>query len=127
MSLVYSAMTDLEIQCPAGRVKISLGMDGLVVVEGSEERRRERWYWDRLKQAKECVKRGGIWRHSKKMGCWVIRWSDMVLHSDQRLSQRMMLKMIEAAEDVVRRDSPEKELPVPKGEVPIGNGLVVRM
>lgn len=123
MGLMVSVLSELDIYHASGRLSLKASDGGrkeVVVMEGTQPRYRQKWHWEMLKLARAALKHGQC-RWCPIMQKHVIRWNnEVVLHSDQPIESKLWArKLLEAAEDIIRREmkGPEREVaqPVPKG------------
>ena len=100
MALIFSLAGEMAIVSPAGSIEISLSTRGMVVVNGvdaqgnSMPRTNARWYLDQIKGAREAVKTG------KAPEGFTIK------SSESKFNKPWLFKMLQAAEDVARRELP---------------------
>ena len=123
MALMVSVLSELDIYHASGCLSLKASDGGpkeVVVMQGTEPRWKQKWYWEMLKLCRAALKRGKC-HWCPIMQKHVIRWNDEVaLHSDQPIESKLWArKLLEAAEDIIRREmkGPERETAqvVPKG------------
>lgn len=133
MAFIASIASKLVIWHASGRLTVKATDGGLwadgkrreaVIVQGTQPRSRVKWYREMVKLARTALKHGKA-RYDRGQGCWVVRWNkEVALHMSERpTNQGWALKLLQAAEDVIRREGrrPEREIAIP---VPVGGAHV---